>query len=289
MTKRKSLTILLVSALMSTFALISGHFVYKSSPQSTKINGQVISLSNIDNSAQPKEIKETAAPQTSQTLTDDGSNSQPDAVSNDKESVEDKSQSYQTSAFGTSSSVNPLLLVKRRGRSCTQSTKRCVPCKKGELYCRYESSDKYGYLGWACQNNNPSNIRSSDYRANIIKQKGGPRPCGAKGGFFVFSTYKQGRKGVKAYIRGIDSGLHSSYPKCTTGDCSLLYFFSRYAPNNPEGYTDGIISKMKEGVKRSTKLRWIVNNRLTDFVDAIQCMEGYFITQDGQTVKWCRL
>jgi hypothetical protein len=173
--------------------------------------------------------------------------------------------------------------------SCPSVTLGCVPCTPGEAYCRYEAGETSGYLGWACQNNNPSNIRShpSNFRAGLITQMGGPAPCGDKGGFLVFSTYSQGFSGVKAYIRAINSGLHSSYKtsEFTCGDCTLLQFFSKYAPNNPEGYTNGIVIKMVGSVTSETKLSWIVDNRLDDFVEAIQCMEGYF-TLGGRLCKF---
>jgi hypothetical protein len=175
--------------------------------------------------------------------------------------------------------------------SCPQTTLSCVPCTPGELYCRYETGATTGYLGWACQNNNPSNIRDSSYRSNLITQMGGPAPCGGKGGYLVFSTYAQGREGVKAYIRAINAGMHSAYitAEFSCGDCTLLQFVSKYAPNNYENYTNGIVNKMGGGVTPETKLNWIVANRLENFVDAIQCMEGYFIYSGGVAIKWCNL
>lgn len=171
--------------------------------------------------------------------------------------------------------------------SCPQTTLNCVPCHKSELYCRYEAGEEYGYLGWACQNNNPSNIRDSSYRSNLITQMGGPAPCGGKGGFLVFLTYTQGRKGVKAYIKAINAGLHFAYTteEFTCGDCTLTQFFSKYAPNSTN-YANLVAQKMGGSITVDTKLNWIVENRLEDFVDAIQCIEGYFI--DGG-VKLCNL
>ncbi|MFC1780576.1 hypothetical protein ACFLY9_02685, partial [Patescibacteria group bacterium] len=173
--------------------------------------------------------------------------------------------------------------------SCPSVTLGCVPCSPGELYCRYEAGETSGYLGWACQNNNPSNIRSdpSNFRAGLITQMGGPAPCGDKGGFLVFSTYNQGFNGVKAYIRAINSGLHYAYKTAefTCGDCTLLQLFSKYAPNSYESYTNGIVIKMQGSVTSETKLSWIVDNRLDDFVEAIQCMEGYF-TLGGRLCKF---
>lgn len=174
--------------------------------------------------------------------------------------------------------------------SCPQTTLACVPCLPGEQYCRYEQGAESGYLGWACQNNNPSNIRYSSYRANLITQMGGTAPCGEKGGFMVFSTYEVGKNSVKAYIRAINAGLHTAYrtSEFTCGDCTLTQLFSKYAPDSTT-YDDQVAQKMGGGVTVDTKLNWIVDNRLNDFVEAIQCMEGYFIYSGGVSVKWCNL
>jgi len=169
--------------------------------------------------------------------------------------------------------------------ACPTQTLGCVPCAIGEPYCRYEQGQESGYLGWACQNNNPSNIRydSGGYRAGIITSMGGPAPCGDKGGFLVFSTYQDGRNGAKAYISGISAGLHSSYHFCGDGNCSLRDFFSKYAPagdqNDPTSYSNYIADCLGVSVDE-TPLRWIVENKLDDMVDAIQHKEGYF-TKDG--------
>ncbi len=169
--------------------------------------------------------------------------------------------------------------------ACPAQTLGCVPCGIGEPYCRYEQGEESGYLGWACQNNNPSNIRydSGGYRANIITSMGGPAPCGDKGGFLVFSTYQDGRNGAKAYISGISAGLHSSYHFCGDGDCSLREFFSKYAPagdqNDPTSYSNYVANWLGVDVD-STPLSWIVENKLDDMVNAIQHKEGYF-TKDG--------
>jgi hypothetical protein len=181
----------------------------------------------------------------------------------------------------------PTLPTPPQPQSCPQATLGCVPCQPGEAYCRYETGEVSGYLGWACQNNNLSNIRYSDYRINIITRMGGSAPCGEKGGYMTFSNYETGRNSVKAYIRGINAGLHSAYntTEFTCGDCTLLQFFSKYAPNNPVSYTNGITEKMNQEVTNDTKLNWIVTNRLDDFIDAIECMEGYF-TLDGRRCKY---
>ncbi len=166
--------------------------------------------------------------------------------------------------------------------ACPISTLGCVKCEIGEQYCRYEEGEVNGYLGWACQNNNPSNIRYSGYRSDYIVQMGGTAPCGEKGGFMVFATYEIGYNSVKAYIRAIDAGLHPAYSVYNCGDCTLLEFFSKYAPNNPEGYSSRVAEIMGGGVDINiTRLSWIVDNRLDDFVQAIQHIEGYW-TKDGR-------
>lgn len=166
--------------------------------------------------------------------------------------------------------------------SCPVSTLGCVRCEREDIYCRYEEGEESGYLGWACQNNNPSNIRYSQGRIGYITQMGGTAPCGEKGGFMVFATYEIGYNSVKTYIRAIDAGLHPAYRVYNCGDCTLLEFFSKYAPNNPEGYSGRVAEIMGDGVdKNVTKLNWVVNNRLDDFVNAIQHIEGYW-TKDGR-------
>jgi len=175
-------------------------------------------------------------------------------------------------------------------QTCPQTTKNCVPCHKSELYCRYEQGEEYGYLGWACQNNNPSNIRYSTFRIGLITKMGGSAPCGEKGGFMVFNDYNTGRNSVKSYIRAINAGLHFAYitPEFSCGDCTLTQFFSKYAPNSTT-YDDSVAQRMGASVTPDTKLNWIVDNRLDDFVEAIQCMEGYFIYSGGTPIKWCNL
>jgi len=157
--------------------------------------------------------------------------------------------------------------------ACPVSTQNCVPCHKDEQYCRYEEGEEYGYLGWACQNNNPGNVKYSDYRISLIEEMGGKAPCGEKGGFMVFSDYATGRKSVKAYIRAINAGKHYAYPEC--GQCSLLYFFEKYAANSLYAYK--IEETMGGTVTVNTKLSWIVNNRFDDFIDAIKYREGWII------------
>lgn len=168
---------------------------------------------------------------------------------------------------------------------CPLSTKDCVPCRKGEMYCSVETGKEYGFLGWACQNNNPGNIKYSQYSANLIALMGGTPPCGKKGTFMVFPTYGQGRESVKAFIKAINRGLQKDYPEC--GNCTLLYFFARYADD--PFYATWISNRMGRGVTVNTKLNWIVENRLEDFVNAIQCTEGDFILSGGKTIQLCNI
>lgn len=158
------------------------------------------------------------------------------------------------------------------GPTCPVSTKGCVPCHKSEQYCRYEQGEEYGFLGWACQNNNPGNIKYSQYRIDLITQMGGIAPCGEKGTFMIFATYVQGRESLKAYLKAINAGLHSRYPGC--GNCTLRYFFGQFAENMD--YATAVAIIMGGGITPDTKLSWVVNNRLNDFVDAIQQREGFF-------------
>lgn len=165
----------------------------------------------------------------------------------------------------------------RVSTSCPLSTEACVPCKQGDQYCRMEAGQVFGYKGWACQNNNPGNIRYSEERNRLIVRGGAAPSCGSQGGYMVFSTYQNGRNALKAYVRAIDKGYHSAYPAC--GGCNLKYFFSRYAPagdqNDPTSYANNVGNWM--GVNPdTTTIAWIVDHRLDDFVDAIQRQEGWF-------------
>ncbi|MBU0975434.1 MAG: hypothetical protein ABIE03_03845 [Patescibacteria group bacterium] len=168
----------------------------------------------------------------------------------------------------------PDFLPKVKAASCPMTTKNCVPCTASELYCRLEDGEEYGYLGWACQNNNPTNIKYSQYRIDLITQMGGQTPCGEKGAFMVFSDYKKGRNSTKSYIKAINAGLHYAYPKC--GNCTLLEFYQSYAPDNPEVYSQRIAEIMGSPVTKNTKISWIVENRLDDFINAMMHMEGFF-------------
>lgn len=159
---------------------------------------------------------------------------------------------------------------------CPVTTQNCVPCNAGELYCRTEPGNPTGYKGWACQNNNPGNIRYSSYRISLITGQGGAAPCGFKpqtDGYMVFTDYNSGYNGLKAYIKAINAGQHTSYPAC--GNCNLQYFFQRYAPADYINYANIVASAI--GVSPdSTPLNWIVANKLDAFASAIKTHEGWF-------------
>ena len=164
--------------------------------------------------------------------------------------------------------------------NCPITTQSCVPCTPGTQYCRTAAGDPYGFKGWACQNNNPGNIRYSSYRNNIIENNGGTAACGERGSFSVFSDYATGKNSLEAYIRGIANGEHVAYPEC--GNCSLRYFFSKYAPsndnNNPDAYAQSVADDMGNGVDTdTTTLSWIVDNMLHEMANAIQVHEGWFV------------
>lgn len=172
----------------------------------------------------------------------------------------------------------PTPVPTKTASSCPQTTQNCVLCNTGEQYCRTMPGESNGYKGWACQNNNPGNIRYSSYRNSIITKNGGTASCGDRGGYMAFSTYNQGRDALKAYIIGISKGDHVAYTEC--GECSLRYFFSKYAPagdqNDPESYANKVATWIGVDVD-DTSLNWIVANKLDEMVDAIQRMEGWFV------------
>jgi len=165
--------------------------------------------------------------------------------------------------------------------SCPIHTQNCIVCNVGEQYCRHLSTELTGYLGWACQNNNPGNIRPSDSRNAIIINNGGVASCGDKGGYMIFATYTDGFNGLKAYITGISHGQHSAYIECLpNGNCNLKEFFFHYAPvgdqNDPDSYANIIATQIGVDVDTTT-LRWIVDNKLNELAGAIQQHEGWFV------------
>jgi len=166
---------------------------------------------------------------------------------------------------------------------CPTTTQSCVPCITGEAYCRIESGKSNGFKGWACQNNNPGNIRPGSSKNTMISNNGGTPPCGERSGYMVFRTFNDGKNGLKAYLKGISNGQHSSYKNVALGiycgECSLQFFFNIYAPagdqNDPASYANYVASRI--GVSSSnTMLSWIVANKLDAFADAIQTHEGWF-------------
>lgn len=169
--------------------------------------------------------------------------------------------------------------------NCPKTTQNCTVCKAEDLYCRE------GYLGWACQNNNPGNIRYSSGRIDLIEQNGGKAPCGSNGGFMTFTNYDDGIKALKAYLKAINNGQHSAYPNC--GNCTLKYFFSKYAPvgdnNDPDAYAKAVANDMGDNITISTKLEWIVgHSRLTDLAKAIKKHEGWFTSPETAKVQRAR-
>lgn len=178
--------------------------------------------------------------------------------------------------------------------SCPVSTQSCVPCLAGEQYCRTKMGETSGYLGFACQTNNPGNILApSDslkaYKDNIIVNNGGTASCGVLHGsnnykYMIFSSYEVGMNSLKAYIKGINNGEHSAYVNTQTncagpetftcGNCTMKQFFCKFA--GTPTYAGSIVSKMGGGVTEQTLLSWVVANRLDDMVNAIKKTEGFF-------------
>jgi len=163
---------------------------------------------------------------------------------------------------------------------CPVSTLSCVPCNMANGgACRAEAGATTGYLGWACQNNNPGNIRYSSARIDYIVAHSGPGPCGERfdsrgGTYMIFSTYSAGRSALKAYMKAINAGTHTAYSQCaTSAGCSLSYVFSKYAPGDPN-YAKNIADKI--GVEATTKLDWVIKNKFEELINAIQSKEGFF-------------
>lgn len=170
--------------------------------------------------------------------------------------------------------------------NCPQTTQKCVPCTSG-TYCRFEPGKTHGFLGWACQNNNPGNIRNAstnmttDFKNKLIIKYGGTPACGVRydkrgGSYFVFSTYAAGYGSLQAYIKAINNGEHSSYAgtgwKC--GNCTLTQFFSKYAPGD-SAYASLVAAEINEPTTQL--LSYVVANKLTAFTDAIKKREGFFV------------
>jgi hypothetical protein len=168
------------------------------------------------------------------------------------------------------------LVVDPVSHNCPIVSKNCVPCTSKDPLCRIQSGKTSGFQGWACQNNNPGNIRYSSMRNDLITAMGGEAACGERNTFMVFRDYDIGLKSLKAYIKAINAGMHSSYPEC--GDCSLKYFFSKYAPagdqNDPNSYSSNVAASL--GISNEAKLNWIVEKKLDEFTLAIKRQEGWF-------------
>lgn len=189
--------------------------------------------------------------------------------------------------------------------NCPASTQACVPCTSGAS-CRFELNGYagHGFLGWACQNNNPGNIRPASFKNTLIANNGGTPPCGqrtdaaGRGDYMVFSSYSAGFGALKAYLKGIVNGQHSAYKGCydytpndgvsncagnpiteTCGNCSLKFFASKYSgttlQDDPNSYANKLANQL--GVSADTPiLGWIVSNKLDQLATAIQTNEGWF-------------
>jgi hypothetical protein len=165
---------------------------------------------------------------------------------------------------------------------CPTSTLNCVPCTSG-TYCRFETGETHGFLGWSCQNNNPGNIRPATFKDEIIVRNGGVASCGIRydsrgGSYMVFSDYNSGFNGLKAYLRGISNGEHSSYQDTVNGiycgDCSLRFFAEKYSANYST-YANNLGNYL--GVNPdTTTLRTLVETRLDDLARGIQHVEGFY-------------
>jgi hypothetical protein len=172
---------------------------------------------------------------------------------------------------------------------CPASTARCIPCVPGSSSaCRVEDGKSAGFLGWACQNNNPGNIRYSDFRNNLIEVQGVEGACGSRGNsqmgqYMVFRSYTIGRQALAAYLTSISQGRHSSYTDVNAGiacgNCNLRFFFSKYAPagdqNDPNSYTNFVAGRLGVSADEAT-LSWVVANKLDQLLDAIQTKEGWY-------------
>jgi len=175
--------------------------------------------------------------------------------------------------------------------NCPQTTLKCIPCTASTANdCRFEPGKTHGFRGWACQNNNPGNIRNAstnmatDSKNKMIVRNGGTAACGVRydsrgGSYFVFATYTAGFGSLKAYIKAINNGEHSSYAgtgwKC--GDCTIEQFFSKYAPYSYKTYAAAVGKEINEPVTQKLKTL-IASGKLDAFATAIKNHEGFFIS-----------
>jgi hypothetical protein len=117
---------------------------------------------------------------------------------------------------------------------------------------------------------------ATDFKNLMIIRNGGTPACGVRydsrgGSYFVFPTYSAGYGALKAYVKGINNGEHSSYTGC--GDCTITFFFSKYAGGDTN-YDDYVAGYIGEPVTQT--IRFVVDNKLDAFVEAIKIHEGFF-------------
>jgi hypothetical protein len=166
--------------------------------------------------------------------------------------------------------------------NCPASTQNCIPCDTcgvpGTL-CRCEPGESRGFIGQACQNNNPGNIKSSASRDELIARAQGVTSCGTrvdsrdpvKLRYMVFRDYETGYNSLKAYIMAINNGWHyTSYDSC--GDCTLRFFAAKYSGSST--YADTIGTYLGVNPDEIT-LRTLVETRLDDLAQAIKRIEGF--------------
>jgi len=180
--------------------------------------------------------------------------------------------------------------------NCPSSTQNCVPCYLGDSLCRIETGETRGFRGWACQNNNPGNIRpinnyndTNDFRNRLIVSMGGTPSCGIRtgtgGSYMVFTDYTTGFNSLKAYISAINAGMHTAYIEKNPdgsivgvyGNCSLTFFMNKWASNPSAGYKQTISNYL--GVDpNTTTLESIVNGgKLNDLANGIKIAEGFIV------------
>ena len=223
---------------------------------------------------EPKEDLEYEPATTASSAVENGT------VQNITKPAADTNSNNQNKSSGSSSQPSPTPApTPVTPSSCPATTKSCIPCTSAtSSYCRFEPGKTEGYVGWSCQNNNPGNIRYSSARIGYIQAMGGPPPCGERfdsrgGTYMIFSSYNDGRNALKAYMKAINTATHTAYGECKTGNCSLQYVFSKYAPYDPN-YAQNIADKI--GVTKETSLNWVIQNKFEELISAIEQKEGFF-------------